>query len=163
MSNKQYTLYGLGILALALQITAISTESWSEKSADGQEAHFGLWKACDDKDCSHLPPSEKDDSKFPKNSLYAVRAFAIMGVIFMFIGLSCMMYMKNNKRCQLMCFIASGISSLIAMAIWAGELKKIYANTGDVTKVDFDLGYSFYLNLVGGLIALATAFYYYYY
>lgn len=177
MSNKQEMLYGLCMVALALQLTAVCTDHWSVKNikmsdADaGADINMGLWKGCgegwakyqgisgDSDVCLHLPIEGM--KTFPKNALQAARVFAIMGIVLVFVALVCMMYMKNYKKCQLMCLLAGGLSSLIAMAIWSSEMLKI--KIGDNSKsVKFNPGYSFYLNLVGGLAAMGAAAYYYY-
>jgi len=180
MSNKQEILYGLCIVALALQLTSVSTEHWSvcnssclklpNISAGGADGAIGLWKACgevwgkahgisgDVDVCLHLPIDGL--KSFPKNSLYAARAFSLMGIILIFMSLVCMMYMKNYKRCQLVCLIAGGLSALIANAIWAAELLKFKVNDSSPS-IKFNPGYSFYLNMIGGLVALVAAYYYY--
>jgi len=166
MSSKQQMLSLLCVLAMALQITAISTSYWSDKSGQynglSGDAHMGLWKACVSGSgtysgvsasmdgCIDTPPSETISPKFPKNSLHAVRAFAIMGVVFVFLASFGMMYMPSYRKSQLTLLIAGGLSSLIAGAIWAGELLKI-------DNMKMKPGYSFYLNLVGGLLALVAS------
>ena len=83
-SNKQEILYGLSLVAIALQLSSICTEHWSAKNLNlkdvNGEINIGLWKACGelwgnangisgDMDvCIHLPPDGV--KSFPKNSLY---------------------------------------------------------------------------------------------
>ncbi len=175
MSNKQEMLYGICMVALALQLTAVCTEHWGVKSVTPQsgsgftsgDVSLGLWKSCADQwnkqeydaDCMHLPL--EGVKSFPKNSLYAARAFAIMGVILIFMGLMCMMYGKNYKRCQLVCLLTGGISSIIANVVWIAEMGKVKLDDSQPA-FKFNPGYSFYLNLAGGLAGLAAAGYYYY-
>jgi hypothetical protein len=178
MSNKQEMLYGLCMVAMALQLTAICTEHWSVKSASGlpsgdsADLAMGLWKLCGEASgkvmnisgdvdaCAHLP---LDGVKtFPKNSLYAARAFALVGVIMVFSALMCMMYMKGYKRCQLVSLLAGGAASIIASIVWAAELLKVKFDDSQQGTIKFSPGYSFYLNLAGGLVALMAAVYYYY-
>jgi hypothetical protein len=181
MSNKNEMLYGLCMIALALQLSAISTGHWSVKSLDsyipnlpkkdGVDVSMGLWKACGEiwaKEgkysgnmdmCVHLPI---DGVKtFPKNSLYAVRAFSIIGVLLIFMGMMCMMYGKGYKRCQLVFLVAGGLSAIIANSIWAAELLKIKPHDGSAT-IKFNPGYSFYLNLGGAVVALVAAAYHHF-
>lgn len=180
MSNKQEILYGLGMIALALQIGAISTDHWSVASASKLNASLpqgvhgdaavGLWRACgevwgksgnqsaDANVCIHLPIDGL--KSFPKNSLYAARTFSILGVLMIFGALMCMMYMQKYTRCQLMMLIGGGISCLIGMAIWGAELKKIkYDDSKPAIKMDF--GYSYFLAMAAGFVALIAAFYHY--
>lgn len=177
MSNKQEMLYGLCMIVLALQVTAISTDHWSVKTINtgvkdvNIDGTFGLWKGCgelwgksqgisgDIDVCLHLPVEGM--KSFPKNALYAARAFSIMGAIFIFAALVCMMYMKGYKRCQMVCLFVGGVSSLIAMAIWSAELLKVKVSDG-ASPIKFNPGYSFYLNLAGGIMGLMAAAYHYY-
>lgn len=181
MSNKQEMLYGLCMVALAMQLTAVSTENWSVKSGDSYLPHlpkgdhldiaFGLWKGCGEgwgkvsrisgnvDVCVHLPI--EGVKTFPKNSLYAARAFAVIGSVLIFMAMTCMMYMKNHKRCQLVMLMAGGMASIIASIIWAAEMLKVKVDDNGPT-IKFNPGYSFYLNMVGGLVGLLAAAYYYY-
>lgn len=176
MSNKQEMLYGMCMIALALQLTSVSTDSWSVKKENlplgiKGDLSLGLWKACgsiwkkmsntsiDADICVHLPP--EGSRTFPKNSLHAVRVFAVAGIVLIFLGLMCMMYMKNYKRCPLAMLMLGGLCSIIANVIWATELLKFKPDESDPV-VKFDPGYSFYLNLAGGLVGLMSAAYYYY-
>ncbi len=153
-------LYGLCVLVLALQVSAIATTYWSVKSQNSLNLHLGLWKFCAEGDksdlsgCKHLPPD--NNSSFPKNSLYAARVFAILGAALVFCALMCSMFVKLSKDCQTMCLIAGGLSSLIAMSIWAAEMLKISIDSS--LEIKFNPGYSFYLNMVGGVCALITAY-----
>jgi hypothetical protein len=190
MSSKQDIIYGMGLIILALQVTAISSPQWSRhQDADKMkslnlskfEMDLGLWKSCataagdlskvfsqdvvkgkaEVDVCLHLPPDDnKIFDKFPKNSLEAVRAFALMGPLFVFLGLMCMMYMKNWKRCPMVFLLLGGLFSLVANIIWVAEFRKL--NVGSVSDVKFNPGYSFYLNMAGGVLGLLGAAYYYY-
>lgn len=165
---------GLCIATLALQLTAISTDHWSVKKKNGSDPNLniGLWKACGKDVDSSIPKVNINESlcvhlpmdgwkSFPKNSLEAVRAFAILGSVLVFMSLMCMMYMKSYKRCQLVCLVAGGLCSLIAEGIWVAELTKLKP-ADNKPAVKFDLGYSYYLNMGGGLLALVCAWYYNY-
>jgi len=174
--DKKMLLPGLCVVALALQISAISTEMWSKGTVPASstvatakvETNLGLWKLCGklmisgkptEKDCFHLP--QGDNKKFPKNSLYAVRAFAVTGAVLIFVALGCMLMQRHKgkemRKCTLACLIAGGISSLIANVIWATELLHIKGGSGVVTEIKTKPNVSFYLNLVGGLVALGAS------
>lgn len=161
--NKQGIVYLLLVVAIALQVSAISTDHWSCKKSGANSMHVGLWKACMDigkgSACAHIPPEDLDMAKiFPKNSLYAVRAFAILGVLLVAFSLLCSSYLKGHKKCQAMCLVGGAICSIIANVIWAAELLKYGPKNAEVKT---DPGYSFYLNLSGGLVALLAAGYQY--
>ena len=161
--NKQGIVYLLLVVAIALQVSAISTDHWSCHKDTGITMHIGLWKMCMDvpggTKCSHAPPEGVDAKGFPKNSLYAVRAFAILGVLLVAFSLVCAAYLKGNNKCQVMCLVGGAVCSIIANIIWAAELLKFGGSTNDAIKAD--PGYSFYLNLSGGLVALLAAGYQY--
>jgi len=178
MSNKQEILYGLCMVAVALQLSAICTENWSVDPQDiagvKLDASLGLWKACGDisvsdgtsveaEACLHLPVN--DWKSFPTNSLYAARAFSILGVMLVFMGLVSMMYMKGRKRFQLVCVLLGGLCSVVANIVWASDMFSVVSppmKGAQLKKLKMKPGYSFYLNLVGGLVSLVSAAYLYY-
>jgi hypothetical protein len=169
MKNKKMYLLILGVLALGLVVAAISTDEWMAGSMSPPSTvaglkvkyNFGLWKGCNyamlngkkqkppagQSSCGHLPPS--GDKKFPKNSLDACRAFAILSAVLIAFGL---VALYTGHRYASWLLVGGGVSSLVAMAIWAGELLKI--NTGQGITYKGSPGYSFYLNLGGGVFAL---------
>jgi hypothetical protein len=185
MSNKQEILAGLSVVVLALQLTSIVTPHWSVKDLsndpefvklqlkDGKaDVSLGLWKGCGEilgkaasktsvsgDVCVHLPV---DGWKtFPKNSLTAVRSFAIIGAVLVLAGLYCMLYMKSKQQCGGMLLAVGGVCSLIATTIWGIELRKFKSDDGTI-EVKMDLGYSFYLNMVAGILAVLGGAYHYY-
>jgi hypothetical protein len=192
MSSKQDIIYGMGLIILALQVTAISSPQWSmckdeQKKKDLNltklENDVGLWKSClvatgdignlnktlkgkaELDTCIHLPPDDNTIyDKFPKNSLEAVRAFALMGPLFIFLGLMCMMYMKAWKRCPMVFLLLGGLFSLIANIIWFAEFRKLNIALDNKPSIEakYSVGYSFYLNMAGGIFGLLAAAYYYY-
>lgn len=152
-----------GILSLALQVVAISTNNWnSNMSGPGTpvsaKPHMGLWKMCTPSldTCVHLPPH--DDKLFPKNSLYAVRVFALLSVLFLLASLMSAYTYPGKKRycCNLM--IMSSICGVIACAVWGTELRSLFV-TGTSNKLKGELGYSWYLMLVGSVAPLVLSLY----
>lgn len=161
------TLYGLCLVSLALQTIAISTNAWSAKSAktgsvDGS-LEVGLWKACGTatKDlfevdgCVHLPPNKAD--WFPKNSLYAVRTLALLGIVSLFVALLLMMY-KKNPVSRMVLLMLSFLCNLVALIVWGAEFLKLGNKS---MKVKLNPGYSWYLELAGTLMSLILICTYY--
>lgn len=150
--SKSQTICGLGLVGLALQIAAISTNCWSH----GQSQDIGLWKSCagHSSNCIHLPPD--GDKSFPKNSLYVVRAFSLMSAIFLFCGILCYCYCKSadgSKKLS-MALYASVIAGLIAIVVWVAEMLKIGGQK-------FKPGYSLFLFIGGTVAAMISALYAY--
>lgn len=162
--NKKLLLTLLALGALALQVTAVSTQYWATKSAGAaiavEKSHWGLWRECtyvsgtnNLKECSHLPPS--GNTKFKKNSLETTRAFAIMGPLFVFISLLFSFMYPLSHQLQCLFMLLGALSSVIAMIIFSSELLRPFENSAGKPGSP---GYSFYLNLAGGVTAFIAAF-----
>lgn len=156
LSNKKYLLTLLALVTIVLQVVAISTEYWATYKSPGMvvtrvEEHWGLWKQCitvsGNEVCRHTPPS--DDKKFKKNSLEATRAFAIMGPLFVSMSVLSMYMRPSAKKWHCALMLLGAVCSLVAMTIFAAELLKLDESKGTP-------GYSFYLNLAGGVMALVA-------
>lgn len=150
----------LGVLAVITQLLSILTSDWSVLSTPGSGdtvkmvISMGLWKKCNSitNSCVSLPPS--GDNKFPKNSLMAVRALTIMGMVAVLVGVICD-YMPNCEKHRALAFAIGGLLSVVGSIVWLAE----FTNIGG-TK--YQPGYSFYLNLIGGLSALGAGAYLHY-
>jgi hypothetical protein len=167
MMSKEQMMMSAIALSIILQVVAVSTNSWTVKKvlSSGNNyvnADMGLWKVCLDGNlannavpgvgqlssdvCTHLPID--GDKTFPKNSLYAVRALSIIAILALMMSLYCMMYMKG-KKCILGFLMLGAVSSLVSSSIWVKDFR---GKKGEKAS----LGYSYYLNLLGGLIALIS-------
>lgn len=159
MSNKQDVVSGLVLVALGLGLTSVATHHWSTRGKDGIKGNMGLWKLCLDvkggantssvEGCVDLPL--EGVKKFPKNSLHAVRAFSIMGVVLLFLSLLCTMYMKSHKRYAMMLLLGGALSLVISAVVWGLEFREVWF---DNNKTEFNLSWSWGLNLASGLVAL---------
>ncbi len=158
MSNKQETLYGLGVIALVLQITSICTEEWSISNTSLFKRRMGLWRLCKSEsgktNCVHLPPNPT--GKFPKNSLYASRIFSVLGVVFVAVSLAMMWKMPKKMAWHFWLLLLGGLYSILAMIIWAVEMLHVEG-------VKYKPGYSFHLQWIGGVIAVGASIYHGYY
>lgn len=150
--SKSQTVCGLGLVGLALQIAAISTNCWSHSSG----MDIGLWKSCagHSSNCMHLPPD--GDKSFPKNSLYVVRIFSLLSAILLACGMLCYCYLCKSqtdgtkKLCS--CLYASAVCGIIAVVVWAAEMFKING-------MKYTPGYSYFLFLGGTVAAMISAMY----
>lgn len=167
--NKNMYLSMLGLVAVALQVTAVSTDYWSAVSnvpnpvglaGSKMNMHWGLWKSCNVQvvngqagasACIHMPPNTPT---YKKNSLSAARVFAILGPLLVAFALSgSYLYpMKQKTMCSLL--VMGAVSSLIATAIWGSDLQ----NPTMSGNLSGSPGYSFYLNLSGAVFALVAAY-----
>jgi hypothetical protein len=154
----------LCLLSLALQVTAIATDSWSHttgsvKGMNG-DLHMGLWKACgtltkgiyEVDGCVHLPPNNA--SWFPKNSLYAVQALSITGVILLFLTLLMITYKKQslNRRALMFLVLLSAACSVTAYVVWAAEFMKNFGPKS--MRINLKPGYSYYVGGAGVLLSV---------
>lgn len=153
LKNKHFLCLSI-LLSMALQITAVSTDEWSIKKLGGNNSiSIGLWKECNKlagghTTCNYLPILS--DITFPRSSLYAVRIFAILAVLFNLTALQCSCDTPNDKVRLTRLLFASGLCGMIAMVVWAKDLAKIDG-------VKYTLGYSFHLNWVGALVPLVSS------
>ena len=155
--NEKVYLLLLGVVALGLNVTAVATEEWSVLShSGGGKSTVGLWKACDKgmtggaNTCVDMPNNnDPNKTHFKKIALDVCRAFAIISLLLILIGL--WLVVTGHKHACLF-LLGGGLSSLIAMGVWAGEMLKPYNNWGN--KKAMSPGYSFYLNLAGGVLAV---------
>ena len=166
--GRREVFYVLLLIALVLQVVAISTDYWSVK--DGPKTgsakiidHVGLWKMCgtisnsaaSGSVCEHLPP--KDEKYFPKNSLYAVRIFSLLGTLLMLYSMGSLAYGEKYDRKQLISLLSGVGCVLLSVVIYSAEMFKIKDNDTSVTK--FKPGYSFYLSIVSLLMGGSAALY----
>jgi len=164
MKNKKMYLSLLCVAVLALQVAAVSTNDWTVMSQGGSKMNYGLWKTCMKTGgitsitanvCIDLPPKASLDKNFKKNSLYAARVLAVLGPVLVAVALL-NMYMKplaTKWNCALL--LAGALASLVAMAVWAAEMMNPDKGGGGNPKGS--PGYSFYLNLAGGVLGLVAA------
>lgn len=161
-------IYVICLVVIVLQLVAIITHEWSIKIESHDDIgsaseKMGLWKVCyqidtistKEQGCYHIP-NEKNPN-FPKYSLNLCRVFAILGVICVVAVLS--MFYKTQKKLQLEMLIIGSLCSLVCMIVWAVNLFKYKDGNGNEMKLN--PGYSFYLNAIGGVLALVAAGYFY--
>jgi hypothetical protein len=161
------------ITILALQLIGIITTRWSSAVANDsnstQTFHMGLWKNCTDTQIGsdhnsitiHTP--DESDVKFNKNSLYAVRAFAILGLLCLFLQgyvHYLKLFGKSTTMVRKQLYIFGGIFSILASIIWMNEFTKIpEAGGGSQPKyIDASYGYSLYVTLFAGMLSLFSAY-----
>lgn len=156
MNNK--LLYVIAILVVLMQLFAVLLPNWGKKNG----TYLGLWQGCYEKDqdgiyvdiCLDMDKLDKKSKGFPKSALQAARAFAIMAVIFSFLGIMCMMFCTPQyKQLIMVMFLASAICSLVAISVWSGKMFNLKGyHTSPAT--------SWYLMLVTSLVCFCMGGYY---
>mgnify|MGYP001614319032 CR=1 FL=1 len=143
-------LYVLCLAILVMQLVAITTTDWSVKtSGNNATSSMGLWNFClSNVTCTKLPGSLPN---FPLASLQVVRTFAILGAICTLLSFG---FIYMDSQYQLPMIALSGVCSLIASVVWAIKLLTI-------NKVEFTVGYSFFVNLIAGMFGLGLSGYLY--
>jgi hypothetical protein len=150
----------LALVATALGVVSISTHHWSKKSQGPLEANMGLWKLClngsmkdkvktDFQGCVHLPIDGV--KKFPKNSLYAVRAFSIIGVVLLVMSMLCLMHMKRYNKCSMLLLLGGTLSLFISAVVWGIEFREVQF---DNNRAELDLSWSWGVNLASALVSM---------
>jgi PMP-22/EMP/MP20/Claudin family len=173
--NKSMFL-GACVVSLGLQITAITTSHWgvgknlknTDKDAIVDEAHTGLWKICvkgnnKREGCVHLPPSNTDDNKYPKNSLRAVQVFSILGALLNFAFIVLCLYgsrtgMGGYKKVKMGLLLGGGFCTVLASVIWGAEL--LDYSKDPTMQIKLKSGYSMHFNTLAGIFLLICSLYY---
>lgn len=141
------------ITSLILLVIALLTSKWSTSDGIGSnKLSFGLWKNCVDNKCGNINRIYNND--FPKSVLEVCRGLVIISIlILIYTGIVLLSKQKFNIN---LIFVA-GIISLLSSLLWFIEFRKItISGSGSIppTIVNYNLGYSFYLNLFSGLICV---------
>jgi len=157
--DKHHIIYTLCAIIALLQIVAISTKSWSTKTisqgGSSVEVSMGLWEACAKSSNSAEVCSKLDDNNnpdFPSDALKATRAFALLGLFLIIIGILSMIMDKYHSY-HVWLLVIGGICSAIANSIWASKF------VHDNNYGDMKLGYSFGMNAAAAGLAFITAWY----
>lgn len=149
------------ITVIVLTMIALMTSDWSTSDGIGiNKLSFGLWKNCVDKSCGNIERIYNSD--FPKTSLYLCRALIIISLLCLLLALYS--EYSNNVKNTNMLILVSGILLVLTCIIWAIEFRKLtISGSGSIpnSEIKYTLNYSFYFNLLAGLICVAFASYNY--
>jgi len=162
MQSKQI-LMGVTALALIMSVVGMATDKWgTEGSSGGLKANMGLWKQCVSgnlgSSCIDLPP--QNDSHFPRNSLYAVRVWVILGVVLLAASMWCMtMAGSEYANCGAWCLVLGGVSLLLGVILFSAELLKFKMGSSGTTQTTLKMGWSMGVVLGAGILALGAGAY----
>ena len=158
--NSNIIKIGVIILILILGIIAISTKYWSTNNIKiyGVNAgiDIGLWKVCtymkgknqDKTICNNTNKQNGPDLKH----LNAVKILSISSIVLVVISLYLIYAMPKHKEYFILSLVLAGILSIISVILWNND-PSLKNTTGDKSN-DLKPGYSFYLELSSGLIAI---------
>ena len=158
-NTESIKIYGV-ILILILGIVAVSTNYWSINNINKNNnpdninnntinSNFGLWKFCqtqgnDKKICINTANLSSNNLQ----NLNTVKILSISSLFLIALSLYLLYYMPKQKEYFVLCLVLAGILSVISVIIWNND--KAFKNyIGDVKH-----GYSWYLQLFNGLIAI---------
>ncbi|XP_078608260.1 claudin-7-A-like [Branchiostoma floridae x Branchiostoma japonicum] len=160
---------GSSVLGTVLYVVGIATPAWLSAEQQGKKLEMGLWEICGVSSGAWACISYPDISRL-SGAVHATRAFAIIGSLLLFAGLSLVGFaaMKNIININLNVSILKKIGG--ALIITGGICGVLAAGifTGDSSALTHGLpvpfGYSIYLTwaqavftLGGGAVIIAAA------
>ncbi|CAL1536319.1 unnamed protein product [Lymnaea stagnalis] len=142
-------------LSVVLHIVGVATPEWSSYHTPQLSATYGLWGYCVNGKCGEyryagkLPPPME-------YSLKVCEVFAVLGLLASFLGLAMatvalLLPMMGKPKSamfpviSLLSCVATFIFILIATIVWRVKMNNIFI-------VDFQIGYSFILSIIGGIM-----------
>ena len=151
-------------LILILLLSSTLTNSWTVGSQAGYEADLGLWKACTNVPAPVPNAASKQRDMYPFSKgftcanleltgdklpghLNLVRGLSIAGTAFVLISLILYIAMPENVNVFMSLLMLGGILSIVAAIVWSTDKD---LNPSDVNTKH---GYSWYLGLIGGILA----------
>lgn len=124
------------------QIVGLLTHEWSLPPSPYKGASRGLWKVCSpDKIC-------KDIDNIPDNainSMYAIRTLAFIGTLLTSLGFLSVLTHRHEKY-HVTLIIIGGLLSIISAIVYATD-KNVFSSVET-------LGYSWYLTVISGALAV---------
>jgi len=169
-NNQSIKMYGV-ILILILGIVAVSTNYWSTSKGSvpydlqgdtgKYSINIGLWKACtsiegipgsgDNNTCVDSSKSGPDDDNPNLKNIKTVRILSISSLVLIALSLYLLYAMPKQKEYFILCLVLAGILSVISVILWNNDpgLKDPLHTAKH--------GYSWYLELISGLLAVLLA------
>ncbi|XP_035687227.1 claudin-11-like [Branchiostoma floridae] len=154
--------FGSSVLGTVLFVVGIATPAWMSAEAQGAKEEIGLWQVCGTylgvTACRAYP-----DISVLSGAFHATRAFAIIGSMVLFAGVSLVGFaaMKNINKFKKLggaLIFTGGICGILAAGIFTGD------SLAHAQGVSVPFGYSMYLTwaqavftLGGGAVIIAAA------
>ena len=169
------------VTLLILSSLSVFTNTWSVKfgTLDGVsiEGDYGLWKGCaqmkgpdgkviptsSQKGVRDMYPFSKnytcvsadDDGKgYKSNTLTAVRAFAIAGMVLLLLAVVLIVAAPEHKGYFMISLMLGGLFSIVAAILWTTDKDVNLTDSDKASGVTEHYGYSWYLGLISGIFAL---------
>lgn len=146
------------VVVIILILIALFTSKWSVSNGIGTtNLSFGLWENCVNNSCADIKRIYNND--FPKSILMVCRVLIITSLlVLLYYGYS--VYQTQNASTaneNTNLLLVGGVLSLLVSLIWYSEFRKItISGSGSIpsTTVNYNLGYSFYTNLIAGMVSI---------
>lgn len=161
--QKQMVTVGSGVSAIILMLVGLFTTEWRTGSEQvmqdpdtvigkkgkmvNVDMDVGLWSAC--ANFSGVSKCNTINSSDVPATLWIIRILLILAVLMLIVGFVVHLRTPQHKQLVTVLFGLSGLMAIVACILWVtnSELKPSGAS----------LGYSWYLTLVGGVLALGSA------
>lgn len=169
------------VMLLILSSLSVFTNTWSviEMKSDlgKSESDAGLWKTCmkitgpdgkvvpnpipnSTKSLRDMYPFSKDytcsdpqNAGYKSSTLTAIRVFSITGLVLLLFSVILIIAAPEHKGYFMISLMIGGICSIVASILWATD-KDIQIPSDSPSNVTEHYGYSWYLSLISGIIAI---------
>lgn len=170
MIHKETLLYGVLTVAILLQFISVYMDSWGVKKEEiatdttvvgvsGLKLFYIMQRNDSNKtnfQGSLLPPIDNPNVKdYDARSLYAVRFLVMVSFLCLVLAMNSKS-LKFSQRVNLT--IVAGVASLVASMVWYSRLKAIHQENSDTV---FNMGSSYVMNVLSGVILLGVGVYSY--
>jgi len=144
----------LSTIALLLQIIAIITNYWSVYSFGSIVRYFGIWKLCSNiKGDKCTDPFDNSLLSIPDKPLLKCTLLSVLSATLVFLGSIGRTILAKNVRTSLL--LLGGVGCCITVFIWNKNMRDIELTDGiNQHKLKFNLGYSSYFLLLGGIVSI---------
>ena len=147
-NQKEMLVTGSGVSALVLMLIGLLTTKWSVGSVSGvDKADKGLWRQCKTNVC---------ESTDENTMLWVIRILLILSTLMMSVGLYLHFTQSQHTQLATVLLALSGVMAIVSCVLWATDSDLTPSSPpGGLVKIS--LGYSWYLVLFGGVLALGSA------
>ena len=152
---------------LIISIIAVSTNYWSTTSVVDDDTSvvnidIGLWKVCNTtgdliecKDTDNIGYDLGSNAKYEFKNLEAIKILSISSIVLILISIVVLFLIPNNKEYLVIFLVLAGLFFIISAILLKTEpLFKNALLINSMKGYSLKSGYSWYLELIGGIIAI---------
>ena len=146
------------LLSIIFISISLSTNEWTTSNNNNLNYEQGLWKICGNLNIPTFKNNFKDiniggcsEYKTISNSLKAIRVMSILSLIFLIISFIKLIYFPKYKIYAIIDLILCVILTISSCSIWSSNKDLLLDGTS--------LGYSWYLELISGVLLLFPIIY----